>query len=421
MPSPKVLLLPGRGVASNVAIITPASLVVYSIWAFKIIREWVKIKVVNLETFLVNVPYKRTEVSSIVKRNGVTAVVVKLTSDSGLIGWGESCVGADVHSVHSAVQAMWPFVENRSPWDHEIIRADVFLRGLWSLRASTGNYAWAGIDMALWDLCGKEAKLPVFQLLGGAVHNQIDYFYYLSHGTLADIESQCQDGLKKGFSTFYLKTGINFDHELEMVRKIREIIGHKHKLRIDSNGAWTLQEAAKYLTLLEKYQIDFAEQPVREHPMSLMKELRSRTSVPIAANEGLWSEEDANRLIVNRVAEVYTFSPYWVGSLKKFQEVAYVAEMMGSQICRHTHGELGIAASAFHHVSLTIPNMVSGNQQTCAHMEGDILEQELPIATSSSWGHPKGPGLGFEIDKEALEVAISRFKIDGQYLPYGHI
>lgn len=316
---------------------------------------------------------------------------------------------------------MWPFVENRSPWSHESIRAEVFLRGLWSLRASTGNYAWAGIDMALWDLCGKDARLPVFQLLGGAVHDHIDYFYYLSHGTLADVESQCRDGLRKGFSTYYLKTGIDFDHELEMVKKIREIIGPKNKLRIDSNGAWTLPVAATYLSTLEKYQIDFAEQPVREHPLSLMKDLRNRTSVPLAANEGLWSEEDANRLIVNQVADVYTFSPYWVGSLKKFQEVAYVAQMMGSQVCRHTHGELGIAASAFHHVSLTIPNLVLGNQQTCAHMEGDILEQPLPIANASKWPHPAGSGLGFEINQEALGEAISRFKKDGQYLPYGRI
>lgn len=74
-------------------------------------------KVQSLETSIVNVPYKRTEVSSIVQRSGVTSVVVKLTTDTGLVGWGEACSGADVLSISAAVRAMFPFVQGRSPWD----------------------------------------------------------------------------------------------------------------------------------------------------------------------------------------------------------------------------------------------------------------------------------------------------------------
>lgn len=92
---------------------------------------------------------------------------------------------------------------------------------------------------------------------------------------------------------------------------------------------------------------------------------------------------------------------------------------MGSKVCRHTHGELGIAATAFHHACLTIPNLVLGNQQTAAHMEGDILLKEIPTATSPKWGLPEGSGLGSDIDDEALSEAKKRFESEGQYLPYG--
>ena len=107
-------------------------------------------KVVGLETYLVNIPYTRTEVSSIVNRSGVTSVIIKLTTDDGLVGWGEACSGADVYSIEAAIKAMFPFIKDRSPWDSAELREDAFLRGLWALRVSTGNYAWAAIDMALW-------------------------------------------------------------------------------------------------------------------------------------------------------------------------------------------------------------------------------------------------------------------------------
>ena len=347
--------------------------------------------------------------------------MVKLTTDDGVVGWGESCVGADAHSIDAAMQSMWPCVKDRSPWDHEDIRADLFKRGLWALRSSTGNYAWAGFDMALWDICGKSVDKPVYELLGGAVRDHVNYFYYLTHGDLDDIESQCNEGMSLGYETYYLKTGIDFEFELQMIERVRKVIGSKNKIRIDSNGSWSAQDAPRYLSAFEKFSIDFAEQPVREHPMSLMQDLRNNTSVPLAANEGLWSEEDANRLITNRVADVYTFSPYWVGSLRKFQQVAYVAEMMGSLVCRHTHGELAIAASAFHHVSLTIPNLVVGNQQTAAHMGNDILEKAIPIASGPNWGLPIESGLGVKINQKALDEAVLDFKNNGQFLPYGQI
>jgi glucarate dehydratase len=378
-------------------------------------------KLVNCETFLLNVPYNLTEVSSVVNRGGVSSIVVKLTTDTGIIGWGESCAGADIYSVDAALQAMWPFVKNRSPWDHEQIRSEVFHAGLWQLRASTGNYAWAGIDMALWDICGKSSNLPVYQLLGGKVRESVNYFYYLTHGSLEEIKEQCLDGVSKGFTVFYLKTGLDFKHEYEMVHKIREVIGPDKKIRIDSNGAWNSKDAPHFLEELDNFSIDFAEQPVREHPMSLMQNLRSKVKVPLAANEGLGSESDANRLIINEVADVYTFSPYWVGSLKKFQSVSYVADMMGAQVCRHTHGELGIAATAFHHVSMTIPNLVEGNQQTAAHMPGDILISKLPIVEAANWGIPDGVGLGIEIDENKFAKAQVAFQKDGPYLPYGKI
>ena len=121
-------------------------------------------KITNLETTIVSVPYKHRESSTRVQRDGVTDVIVKLTTDDGLVGWGESCSGADAASVEQAVQTAVPFVIGRDPWDTDAIYADFFKLGLWDYRPMTGCFAFGGIDMALWDIAGKVHGVPCHKL-----------------------------------------------------------------------------------------------------------------------------------------------------------------------------------------------------------------------------------------------------------------
>ena len=194
-------------------------------------------KVVSLEFIPVSIPYTHREVSSQVNRDGVTDVVVKATTDEGHTGWGESCSGADVRSIVEALKAMRPFVLGRSPWESEAIRVELWHRGIWLYRRSTASFAYAGIDMALWDICGKAVRLPLYKLFGGKGRENANYFYYLARGTPSEIARQCQDGLTKGPHVFYLKVGIDIESELRMVESLRETVGPKAKIRLDANGA----------------------------------------------------------------------------------------------------------------------------------------------------------------------------------------
>src|ERR687886_1092044 len=174
-------------------------------------------KIAALETFIVSVPYTRDEVSSRVYRGGVTDVIVKLTADNGLVGWGESCSGADAVSIQQAILAAKPFVMGRDPWQSEAIARDYFKTGLWDFRPMTGHFAFAGIDQALWDLCGKECGQPLYRLFGGSLRDEVDYFYYLARGTPEDIARQAVDGIGRGYSCFYLKVGLAERAESEML------------------------------------------------------------------------------------------------------------------------------------------------------------------------------------------------------------
>jgi L-Ala-D/L-Glu epimerase len=377
-----------------------------------------RMRVASVGTTIVSVPYVHREVSSQVARDGVTDVLVRVETDDGAVGWGEACSGADAASVEAAIRSMVPFVLGRDPWNREAMRADLFTYGLWQFRTGTGNFAWAGVDMALADLCGRAAGLPLYRLFGGLVRSEVSYFWYLARGDADDLAAQCADGLRRGFGTFYLKVGIDAAADVAMVAAVRDALGRGPRLRLDANGAWSFPDAVRLLGQMADYDIDFVEQPVRDHPAGQLAELRARVPMAVCANEGLWSEADAYARIRARQADVYCFSPYWVGSLAGFHRLAHVAHLEGLQVCKHTHGELGLAAAAGQHLLLTLPNIVEGHQQTAHVMAGDILSEPVPIATGPTWGVPPGAGLGVEVDPDAVREAARRYELEGQFLPW---
>ncbi len=351
-------------------------------------------------------------------RDGVTDVIVRIETDDGVVGWGEACSGADVASVEAAIHAMAPFVVGSDPWNREAVQREVYLHGLWQFRAGTANFAWAGIDMALADAAARSAGIPLYKLYGGLRRREVSYIYYLSRGSDEALAEQCRAGLAAGFDTYYLKVGVDPGEDLSMVAAVRSALGRGPRLRLDANGAWSLPEATRLLRAMAEYEIDFVEQPVWQDPIRHMRELRARVPMAVCANEGLWSEPEAYARIVARQADVYCFSPYWVGSLGSFQRLSHVAHLEGLQVCKHTHGELGIAATACQHLLLTLPNGVEGHQQTAHMMAGDVLADALPIASGARWGVPEGIGLGVEPAPAALAEGRRRYEIEGQFLPY---
>jgi L-alanine-DL-glutamate epimerase-like enolase superfamily enzyme len=375
-------------------------------------------KITSVEPIILSVPYSHQEVSARVQRDGVTDVLIKVTTDNGLVGWGESCPGSNVESIYEVIKSAIPFLLGRNPWDHEAIAADFFEAAHWYNRVMTGNFAFASIDMALWDLCGKDCGQPLYNLFGGLRRRSINYFYYLARGSPEEVAAQARRGVELGYTVFYIKVGIDFEAELSTIAALRQAIGPNRKIRIDANGAWSVNEAIRYLAEFDRYRIDFAEQPVWPEPLRNMVELRSRTPVAIAANEGLWRVCDVYEVIRARAADVLCFSSPWVGTLAHFHRLSHLAHLEGLRVCRHTHGELGIMAAASHHVCLTLPNLVEGNQQTAQIIADDVLAEPLAIATGPTWGIPVGTGLCVQVDEKKIRRYHRLYERRGQFLPY---
>src|SRR5258708_23188066 len=208
------------------------------------------------------------------------------------------------------------------------------------------------------------------------------------------MEAQAKAGVSRGYTVFYLKVGVDTAAETAMLEALRRAIGPTPKIRIDANMAWSVPEAARILAdWHERFDIDFVEAPRDIDPVENMLELQRRVSVPLCANEGLWRAADAYRVIKSRCCDYLCFSPYWVGSIGRFHALAWTAHLEGLLVCKHTHGELGLAAPAGQHLMLAPPNATPGHQQTAQLIEGRILIGRLPILVCPPQAPREAPGL----------------------------
>ena len=377
-------------------------------------------KIDKIDLYPVSVPYKVIEKSSRVYRSGVSDIIIKITTDDGIVGWGEATRTASAKVIIESLEAMKPILMNQDPWQNLKHEKNIYDEALWHWSAVTANLAYAGIDMALWDIYGKQVNKPIYQLLGGSLRDEVSYFYYLTWTDINGLIEQCQDGIDKGYDVFYLKIGKDEVLEEQMVKVVRETIGPSKKIRLDTNMSWNIPQAKKLINKWhEKYSIDFFEAPVQIEPLTQMQELKSSISSSLCVNEGLWKENEFIDIINSRCGDYLCCSHYYVGSVRKFLHLAYLSNYYGWLICKHTHGELGLTAAIGQHLMLNIPNACEGHQQTAQNMVDDILTEPIPITNKPIWKKIEKPGLGVEVDENKVLFYNKKFLEEGEFLPYG--
>ena len=136
-------------------------------------------KIEKIDLYPVSVPYKLIEKSSRVYRSGVSDIIIKITTNDGIVGWGEATRTASAKVILEALNAMKPILINSNPWQNLEHENNIYNTALWHWSPITANLAYGGIDMALWDIYGKDTGKPIYELLGGNLRNEVNYFYYL--------------------------------------------------------------------------------------------------------------------------------------------------------------------------------------------------------------------------------------------------
>lgn len=347
---------------------------------------------------------------------GAVNVLIEIQTSDGLTGYGETIAARPAEAMIHTLRGIAPLLVGQSPFDVErLVRVARFLGG-WNHNPRAANLALAGVEMALWDLIGKASSRPVYQLLGGAFHQQVDYFGFVQGDTTEQLVSHARSLAAEGYSVIYLKVGRGEQQDLANTAAVREVIGAR-RLRLDANEAWDPRTAIYMINKLAHLEPEFVEQPTPAQSIAALRQVKEAVSVPIAADQAVFSLFDVYEICRQRAADLIVLSFHEAGGLLAFKKAAAVAEAAGISICLHGQSVTGMTDLAQHQVALTLPNLADGNQIMHQLLEEDVLAAPDMTPQQGKLGIFDRPGLGFELNWDAVERAVSRYY---QYPDYHH-
>jgi len=357
-------------------------------------------KITDVTSVRVRIPLKYPVKWSGGTRYSAPALILRVTTDEGIVGIGE-CVGPTIPTVEAiVVHEFRQFLIGRDPLKTELLvrRMEEFARN-WT---QMGAYAISGIEMALLDIKGKALNTPVYNLLGGACKKQIEYAGYLFIDEPEENAKKAAAYKKEGYKEVKLKVGRNLSQDIETLEAIRDAVGWDMKIRIDSNMNWNVPTAIKWIKALRKFDLQYVEQPVPEYDLDAMNAVRRAVDVPIAADEGCSTVERALAHIKKEACDVFVIYVSEAGGLMRAKQIAAMADACGMWCTMGTWAETGVATAAGMHAIASSCNFVFSNDTHYMLQEGDILTKPLDIKNGKI-DLLSGAGLGVEIDELKLE------------------
>ena len=345
-------------------------------------------------------------------RESFAVNLVEIEADDGTVGIGECTVAPDQGGTAAILSRLAAHLVGQSPHDVAPLIARIFHREYLGYGANimrAANQMFSGIDMAMWDLQGRLAGLPVHRLLGGAHRRAVGYFYFLQGETADELAKDAAAAHAGGERVFYLKVGRGEKLDLEIVAAVRREIGSA-RLRLDANEAWGVHEAINMCRKLERFDIEFIEQPTASWSIPAMAHVRESVGIPIVADQSAFTLYDVYEICRQRAADMICIGPREIGGIQPMMKVAAVAEAAGLKICIHGSFTTGITTCAEHHIALAIPNLDDGNQIMCQLVQKDIVASPSLTPKEGWLDAIQGPGLGFELDGKLIAEAECRYR-----------
>ena len=345
---------------------------------------------------------------------GANLVLFAVHTDEGVTGYGES-VCEDPRAVAAYGELMARQVVGRSPGDIEAILRSIWTEGRWRFFPQFTQLTFAGIEVACWDALGRALAVPTSTFFGGPVQGELDYFGFLQGDDPAALAVHARELADEGFEVIYLKVGRGVERDDACVAAVREAIGPGRRLRIDPNEAWDPATAVERIRLLERYDLDWVEQPTPAGDVNGLARVRSSVGVKIAADQSVFTTSQLLHVLEKEAADVIVQGSHDAGGLHRFRQQAYVCEAFGLRVNRHAFMESEISFYANAQVASTIPNLTLGNQ-IMHHLLSERLTLGPPPPVAGGRYRPgDAPGHGFELDHDAVGVAHERWRRDGAY------
>ena len=330
---------------------------------------------------------------------------LKLHTDEGIVGLGEPICEGHAQAVAAAVHEMGRYLIGQDPRRIEH-HWQVIYRGGFYRNGPILCSALSGIEQALWDITGKWMGQPVYQLLGGAVRDKIRMYGWVNATTYGDYIERGKVRVAEGFTALKMgiETPVNIVDTMDLVERVveafagvRQAVGKKVDVGIDFHGRVSPAMAIRLAKALEPYYPMFIEEPVLPENVDAMAMVARSTSIPIATGERLFTKWGFREVLEKQAAAILQPDLSHAGGILECKKIAAMAECYFAAMAPHC--PLGpIALAACLQLDACTPNFLCQEHVTTG--EG-YLKNPFKIVDGYI-ALPTGPGLGIELDDEAL-------------------
>jgi L-rhamnonate dehydratase len=282
--------------------------------------------------------------------------VVEVETDNGFVGLGNVALAPRIAKA-IIDQYLTPLVLGQDPWDYEYINQRMYrATHAWG-RKGVGMAAISAIDIAIWDILGKAAGVPVFKLLGGRTKEKIPCYYSKLYRTdLKAMQEEADKFMKQGFRAFKMRFGHGPVHgqqgvaeNLKSVEAVREVIGYDNDLMLECYMGWNVEYARRMLPKLEKFQPRWLEEPVIADDIDGYAELNRLTSIPISGGEHEFSLYGFKQLLDKRAVSVVQYDTNRVGGITMAHKINALCEAYSVPVIPH--------AGQMHNYHLTMSSL----------------------------------------------------------------
>jgi L-alanine-DL-glutamate epimerase-like enolase superfamily enzyme len=332
---------------------------------------------------------------------GADNVLIRLRTNDGVIGWGESSpftpVMGETQTTDAAMaKHLAEIVKGRDPFTISKIALDMdnFAPGNPGIKAA--------FEMALWDIAGRIANQPVCCMLGNFRDSFLtDRTVYLD--TPSVMAEKAKKIVDQGFKVVKVKLGELPEYDAERLGAVRAAVGPKINLRIDANQGWTASTAVHGLKLLEQYRVEFCEQPVPYWDWEGMKFVRDHSPIPIMADESVHTPHDAVEAIRRDACDMINIKLMKSGGILNAMRIAQIADAANMKCMLGCMSEMRVALTAAAHVVLASPNALYADLDAFTEYASDPVIGGMELH-DGALSVPDKPGLGLDIDPAWLKT-----------------
>ena len=325
---------------------------------------------------------------------------VRINTDGGVSGWGEttpfSFITGDTQAINAAAaEDLAKLILGKDPLDIEgrVTEMSRFLAFNSSVRSA--------FDMALYDVAGRVAGLPLYALLGGG-KRPLETDMTVGIDDPAAMAEKAAQLKQSGVPAIKVKLGTTAEEDVQRIKSIREAIGDELPLRIDANQGWDFPTAVTVLRRLESAGIEYCEQPIAHWDFDNFRRLREQVSTPIMADESVFDHHDAFKLTAGGCCDYLNIKLAKSGGIHTALKINAVGEASGVKCMLGCMLETRLGLTAAAHLASAKPNI------RYVDLDGHFMLKEDPIVGGASWDGgtitlPDDPGIGAEVDPAFLE------------------